>query len=295
MLWSVGLYAQEDKLNRAQQLLRSKTPGSVEAATQAIDSAIVHPQTKNDFIAWTTRAFIYFELYKSTDKMKLYSPYRDTIVRSLMVSNTLQPDSIFFVQNNRLMVNLAKNYFNISRTLLQDSVDADRSAVAYNNYKKLYLLAEPKMEFVADDIKYYLAVGSQYSAIFIKDNNDVRAQDIAKVALLKVIELEPDNATANINMGLMYYNQAVNLSKSLDYGADFSQIDVVQENMVKLAKQAEQFIHKVYQNDNKNAKAVEALYYIYRMLNETAKSDDFKKKGEEMGIKFPEQSAENQK
>ena len=294
VLVSSGILAQEARLSRAQQLLKSKAPGAIEAAASAIDSVIIDPQTKNDFVAWTTRAFVYFELYKTSDRFKLNSGFRDTIIKSILTSNRLQPDSGYLVQNNRLMINLSKSYFNLSKTLLQDSVNEARSSIAYGRYKSLYLLVEPKMDFTADDIKYYTAVGSQYSAIFIKDNNDVKAQEIAKVALLKVLELQPDNTSANINMGLMYYNQAVNLSKSLDYGADFSQIDIVQENMVKLAKQAEQFIHKVYTNDNKNLKAVEALYYIYRMLNETVKSDDFKKKGEELGIKFSDQPADKQ-
>lgn len=292
LLVSAGIYAQEDKLSRAQQLHRSK---NVSQAMLAIDSVVIHPQTKNDFVSWTTRAYIYFDAYKVGDKFKLYSPLRDTIVSSLKMSNKLQPDSSFFVQNNRLMSNLSKNYFNLSRALLQDSVNDERSLIAYNKYKELAKLADPLADFASDDVKYYLAMGSQYSAVFIKDNNDTKSQNIAKVALLKVLELQPENPTANINMGLMYYNQAVNLSKSLDYGADFSQIDIVQENMVKLAKQAEQFIHKVYYNDNKNVKAIEALYYIYRMLNETAKSDDFKKKGEELGVKIIDQPVEKEK
>jgi hypothetical protein len=293
---SAGWKAQEDRLSRAQQMYRAKSPGSLEAARLAIDSVVVHPQTKRDFVAWTTRAFIYFENYKTADKFRLNSAYRDTIINSLLVSNRLDPDSAYRIQNNKLLINLAKNYFNLSKALLQDSVDEAKSAIAYNRYKSVYLLAEPKLDFTEDDIKYYTAVGSQYSAAFIKDNNDTKAQEVAKVALLKVLEIQPENVSANINMGLMYYNQAVNLSKSLDYGADFSQIDIVQENMVKLAKQAERFIIRVYNNDNKNMKAVEALYYIYRMLNENAKSDDFKLKGEAMGIKFStEQTSEQQK
>ena len=295
VLVSAGLYAQEDKLSRAQHLLRAKSPGSIESAAKCIDSVIAHPQTKNDYISWTTRAFIYFEFYKSTDKLKLNSAYRDTIINSVIVSNKLQPDSSYLLQNNKLIVNLSKNYFNLSRTLLQDSLSEERSSIAYGRYKSLARVADPKVDLSADDVKYHLAVGSQYSALFIKDNNDTKSQEIAKVALLKVLGIQPENPTANINMGLMYYNQAVNLSKSLDYGADFSQIDIVQENMVKLAKQAEQFIYKVYSNDNKNLKAVEALYYIYRMLNETVKSDDFKKKGEELGIKFSDQPTDKEK
>ena len=60
MLISVSVLAQEDKLVRAQQLLRNK---ETEAAIKAIDSVIVHPQTRLDFISWTTRAYIYFDFY----------------------------------------------------------------------------------------------------------------------------------------------------------------------------------------------------------------------------------------
>lgn len=245
LLVSVALFSQEDKLNRAEQLYRNK---NTEQARRAIDSVIVHPQTKNDFTAWTVRAYIYYDTYK-----------------------------------------------NLSKTLLEDSLNDVRSTMAYNKYKELTLLVNPSTDFTSKDIEFYLAVGSQYAALFIKDNNDSKSQNIAKVALMKVLELQPDNQLANLDMGLMHFNQAVNLSKSLDYGADFSQIDIVQDNMVKLAKQAEQFIVLVYKKDNNDPKALEALHYIYRMLNETAKSDDFKKKAEAQGVKFVDETVQGQK
>jgi hypothetical protein len=142
----------------------------------------------------------------------------------------------------------------------------------------------------AKDVEYYLALGSVFADIFNKDNNNTKAQNTAKVALLKVLEIQPDNPAANMNLGLLYYNQAANLSKKLDYGAPFEEIDFVQDNMVKLAKQAEQFIYKVWVNDNKNKKAATALFYIYRMLNEIPKSDDFRKKAEDLGEKFTDDS-----
>lgn len=284
--------AQEDRLNRAQQLYRAK---NVPQAMLCIDSVVRDPQTSKDFIAWTNRAYIYFDAYKIKDKQKLNSALRDTIVASIRMSNKLQPDSAYGLNNKKLLMNLSANYFNIAKSLLQDSVNSDRSAMAYAQFKDLYKVAEPNADLTPKDVEYYLAVGSVFSGIAIKDNSDTKSQNTAKVALLKVLEQQPDNPAANINMGLMYYNQAANLSKSLEYGADFSQIDIVQDNMVKLAKQSEQFIYKVYMNDNKNLKAVEALYYIYRMLSENAKSDEFKKKGEELGIKYSADENQNDK
>lgn len=283
LVLAVGGYAQIDKLSRAQQLLQAKTP---DAAKLTIDSVILHPETKGDYVSWTTRAYIYFEIYKRTDKQKLNSPLRDTIVSSLKISNSLKPDADYLNNNKKLFINLATTYYNISKTLLQDSINDKRSGMAYGKCKELFLIVKPDSNFIMRDIEYYAAVGSVFSDIFNKDNKNTEAHEVAKVALLKVLEVQPDNISANMNMGLMYYNQAANLGKSLDYGADLSQIDVVQENIVKLAKQAEQFILRVYKKDPKNTKAVEALFYIYRMLNESEKTAAFKTKCNELNIKI---------
>jgi hypothetical protein len=237
-------------------------------------------------VSWTTRAYIYFEIYKRGDKTKLNSPLRDTIVSSLQVSNALKPDADYMNNNRRLLVSLSTHYYNIAKTLLQDSINDKRSAFAYNKCKELFMIAKPDTNFASRDIEYYNAVGSVFSDIFNKDNKNEKAQEVAKLAFLKVFDLQPDNTPANMNMGLMYLNQGINLAKSLDYGADLSQIDAIQENIVKLAKQSEQFIFKVYKKEPKNEKAVLALYYIYRMMNDAAKQDEFLKKCKELNIKL---------
>lgn len=276
-------FAQTDKLNRATQLLQSR---NADLARPAIDSVIQHPETKGDFVSWTTRAYIYFEIYKRTDKLKLDSPLRDTIVSSIKVSNSLKPDQDFLNNNRRLLISLSTHYYNIAKTLLQDSINEKRSTLAYNKCKELYMIAKPDTNFISRDIEYYVAVGSVYSDIFNNDNANMGAHDVAKIALMKVLDLQPDNVPANMNFGLMYLNQGINLAKSLDYGADLSQIDAIQENIIKLAKQSEQFISKVYVKDSKNPKAVQALYYIYRMLNDVAKQSEFEKKCKELNIKL---------
>ena len=60
--------------------------------------------------------------------------------------------------------------------------------------------------------------------------------------------------------------------------------------MIKLAKQSEQFIFKVYSKNNKNVRSVEALFYLYRMLLDEPKSDEFKKIAIELGVKFGDEA-----
>lgn len=287
LLLSATGIAQEEKLIRAQQLYHSKESS---LALAAIDSVIAHPQTSGDFIAWTTRAFIYFDLYKRSDRTKLYSPLRDSIISSLKRSEQLNPDSAFAKQNRSLFNNLAANYFNLAKVYLQDSLNYDKSQYAYSQYKKVYSMVDPSYDYRARDVEFNLATGSHFMEAFFKNIDNTSNAEIAKVSLLKVLDIQPDNPSALINMGLMYYNQAVELTKKVDFGIELDQLDVVQSDIVKLAKQAEQFIVQVYNNDNKNTKAVHALYYIYRMLEQYKKSDEFKAKCKELGVVLDDQA-----
>ncbi|MDI1355889.1 MAG: hypothetical protein PSX36_13285 [bacterium] len=294
MLVSVGIYAQEAKLVRAQQLYGAK---NYDLAAKAIDSVVVNPQTSKDFTSWTTRAYIYYYIYVRTDKAKLDSKLRDTVLISIRKSITLNPDSDYISNNKKLLTILAAQYFNIAKNLLQDSINYDRSLIAYNRYKELLKLTDANANVNAKDSEYNMAVGSVYSGVFGKDSSNTKALNIAKLAYLKVLEIQPESPSGNLNLGLLYYNQAANLSKAMDYGAPFEQLDYIQDNMVKFAKQGEQFIYKVYKNDNKNVKACTALFYIYRMLLDIPKSEEFKKKAEDLGEKFTDESEDknNQK
>jgi hypothetical protein len=283
LLCGIKGFALVDKLNRAITLHQAKNS---DAARMAIDSVIRHPETKSDPMVWTMRAYIYFEIYKRSDKFKLNSPLRDTIISSVKQSNALKPDAEYLANNKKLNLVMAAGLYNLSAKLLQDSISSERSLKAYTKSKEIAKSVRPDSNFTTADIEYYNTVGSIFSDVFNRDNNDLKAQDKAKVGLLKVLELQPDNGRANYNLGIMYYNQAVNLGKSLDYGADISQIDVIQESIIKLAKQSEQLIDKVYKKEPKNLKAIEALYFIYRMLNDNAKTEEFKKKCTENGIKL---------
>jgi len=290
LLLSIGVYSQEEKLYRARVLLDSKIPANIELARLCVDSLVLDSVTKEDFISWTLRSFIYFDIYKRTEKNKLNSDLRDTIISSILKSNRLNPDETYAGNNKKLLQNIGAGYFNLAKKMLEDSVNEEKSLIAFNRFKEIYKILEPDINFKQKDIEYNLTIGSIFSEFFIKDNNNTKAQNTAKVALLKVIELDPSNESANINLGLMYYNQAVNLSKELDYGADFTQIDFIQENMIKLAKQSEQFIFKVYSKNNKNVRSVEALFYLYRMLLDEPKSDEFKKIAIELGVKFGDEA-----
>src|SRR5690606_41288956 len=85
------------------------------------------------------------DLYIRTDKQKLESSLRDTVLISVRKSITLNPDSDYIANNKNLLVNLAAHYFNIAKTLLQDRkstrlnsshVQISYAAVGWKNKKQ---------------------------------------------------------------------------------------------------------------------------------------------------------------
>lgn len=289
-----GVYAQIETLARAQSLLNTKQPDKIDQAVLAIDSATKHKDTKNDFVSWTTRAAVYYEVYKRADKFRLNSPLRDTIISSVHRSDQLKPDSSTKVYNQKLLVSLAQGYYNLNIRLLQDSGNAEKSLIAYNRYKKLYKEIFPNTDFKAKDIEYYLAVSTVFNDRYAKDSSDKTIQ-VSKRSYEKVLEIDPNNRSANLGIGLLNYNEATVLIRKLEYEVELDQIEVVQDNVVKLAKESEQYILKVYNSNQSDAKAVEALYYVYRMLMDKVKFEDFKKKCSELGIIVNDETANQQK
>ncbi len=275
---STSLYAQNDKFNRAQELYAAKNP---EAAKPVIDSVVRHAETKKDPMAWALRGYIYYDIYKKTDKLKLNSALRDSSVKSLMIAQSLKPDAEIRKNIDVLVKNYAQGYYSIVKTLLQDSSNFERSQTAFKKYKELYSKVDSTFDFKQKDIEYYSAVGSQFSDKFNNDNTKSQFGEIGKVALMKVIELDPKNISANINLGIIYYNQGVNLINQMDLDTPLDKLEIIQDNSAKLFKQSLPFMNKVYQLDPKNLKALESLRQIYQALNDSEKSIEFNKKLEE--------------
>ena len=112
----------------------------------------------------------------------------------------------------------------------------------------------------------------------MKNNFNQKQGEIAKTSLQKVLDIDSKNISANINLGILYYNQGATLMRMMDYDVDLAQLDIIQENAKKLFKQSLPFMIKVYELDPKTEKALESLEGIYSALLDEEKANEFKQK-----------------
>jgi hypothetical protein len=169
--------------------------------------------------------------------------------------------------------------------LLQDSLNSSKSEEYYLKYKKYTTVFDPTFDFKQKDINYYNTTGSTFEDLYMRNNFNQKYGDVAKNALLKVLEIDSKNISANINLGILYYNQGATLMRMMDYDVDLAQLDVIQENAKKLFKQSLPFMIKVYELDPKAEKALESLQGIYSALLDDEKANEFKQKKEALNKK----------
>jgi hypothetical protein len=270
--------AQTDLLFEAQKLCNEK---KFEQAIPLIEKIIVHSDTKTDPASWHIRSYAYIQSYKlsgfgNTAKIDLL----DTAVASALISKKLDTENGYLENNNAFIKNAANTYYKIATILLQDSLDNVKSEVYYNKYKTTTVQFDPGFEFKQQDIKYYNTTGSIFEDRYMRNNFNQKYGDVAKTALLKVLDIDPKNISANMNLGILYYNQGATLMRMMDYDVDLAQLDVIQENAKKLFKQSLPFMIKVYSLDPKAEKALESLQGIYSALLDDEKANEFKQKKE---------------
>ncbi len=271
VMLSGNAFAQYEKMIRVQECLKAK---DIKGAKQAVDSVFLSKEAQTDAQAWYFRSFVYYELAKK-DRATLISPARDSSVAYALKSIKLATDAELKQSCNEIIKRHATTYLNLRKILLQDSLKYERSYTAYSNYKKLNSMIDPNADYKAFDIEYFSAAGSIFTELFSNDNSKTEYGEVGKVALMKVLDLDPKNVSASFNLGVIYYNQGVNLINSMDIDTPLDKLESIQDNSVKLFKQSLPFMTKVYELDPKNVKALESLSRIYYALNDTEKANEF--------------------
>ncbi|MDQ3048519.1 MAG: tetratricopeptide repeat protein [Bacteroidota bacterium] len=278
-LTTVVSNAQQDKVNAAYTFLQQ---GDLESAKTAINLAVSHNETSNDAQAWYIRGFIFKTIYNKDEKSNKQSPARLEALVSFKKSITIDSSEENSQENLKNIKYLATTLYNDAAASL-DSIDFKIAVENFEKFKEYYLIVDPsRTNFLQNDIKFLLALASVYNQIFEADRTRIEYRELAKTTYNKVLAIDPNNISANYNMGILFYNQAVNLINQSDYDIDIVALDDVQDNSIKLFKESLPFMEKAYSLDPNRKETLLGLSGIYFSLNEKEKSNMFKQKLEEI-------------
>jgi tetratricopeptide (TPR) repeat protein len=273
-------HAQQSKVALAYEYLQKN---KYDSAKVTIDAAVLHPDTKNDGQAWYLRGFVYKSIYNINEKSMRQSPSRIVALESFKYSLDIDTS----LENKQENI---KNIKYLATTLYNDaasSLNVVDYKIAIDNFEKFIqyysLVDSSPANLKQKRIDFNLAIASVYTKIFEGDRqNKSEFLNLAKQAYNKVLDVDPNNIGANYNMGILYYNQAVNLINQSDYDIDIVALSDIQDNSIKLFKESLPFMEKAYSLDPKRKETLLGLSGIYFSLNEFEKSNMFKQKLEEI-------------
>ncbi len=273
--------AQQSRVTAAYSFLQQ---GKLDSAKVEIDAAVLHPDTQADAQAWYVRGFVYKTIYNQNEKANRESTSRIEALISFKKSIALDASDENVQENLKNIKYLATTLYNDAGASL-DTIDYKVAIKNFNIFKEYYLLVDPSTEnFKRKEIDFSNAIATVYTRIYEGDRKGkIDFLNLAKASYNKALALDPNNINANYNMGILYYNQAVNLINQSDYDLDIVALNDVQDNSINLFKASLPFMEKAYSLDPNRKETLLGLSGIYFSLNEKEKSNEFKQKLEQIG------------
>jgi hypothetical protein len=281
LLLAVVANAQQSRVTAAYAFLQQS---QLDSAKANIDAAVLNPETQTDGQAWYIRGFVYKTIYNQKEKGNKESTSRIEALVSFKKSLSLDTTRENVQENIKNIKYLATTLYNDAAASL-DTIDYKIAVRNFDIFREYYLLVDPSVvNFKQKEIDFANAIATVYTRIYEGDRKGkADFLSLAKGAYNRALSFDPNNINANYNMGILYYNQAVNLINQSDYDLDIVALNDVQDNSINLFKASLPFMEKAYSLDPNRKETLLGLSGIYFSLNEKEKSNEFKQKLEQIG------------
>lgn len=250
--------------------------GQVDSARKEIDLQMKEPGSDKDPECWYTYGIVYNEMYKLYENTNVQSQYRVMAFSAFRKVLTMDTVSARVQTTRDYMKYYATRFYNDAVSTL-DTTNHSQSVACYRLYREAAVLGDPKFDIKKKDIEFYLALASTYTVIYNTDKKKNAVYfDSTKNTYAYVLALDPNNYSANYNLGVLYWNKGVDLMYDIDYDDSLGVVFDVQDHSVELFKQSLPFAEKAYLMEPKREETLIVLSGIYYSLNEFEKSDKYK-------------------
>ena len=273
ILIATGSSAQKGKVLDARN---SVATNDLKNAKILIDEASLDPAFKNDLHYYYWRGYIYKELYKEQDKgrnpqSKLREESYNAFVKLMDFKTSMSADTL----NSALksLNYLGSTYWN-DAVISADTVNYDIAIENYENFRKVSLMVDPSNDLTEKDIKFYMKIATLYGELYEARSNSPTGDvffDKAKAEYLKIISIDQNNLNANYNLGINFYNKAVNIIKDLDVETSLEDLAQKEDVCVDLFLQALPYMKTAYELDPNRKETLIGLTGIYWSLNDLEK------------------------
>ncbi|MEO6883733.1 MAG: hypothetical protein ABI199_06890 [Bacteroidia bacterium] len=256
--------------------------GKIDSAKIVIDGLMKDSANRKDAQANYVNGFVYKEIYKEKEIGNKQSPARVIALQSFETSLRIDTSKENRDNNSSNIHFLASKFFNDAATSL-DTIHYQTAIADYLQYKTASRFIDPNFNSSKEDVNFDLALASVYSQKYVSNKKgNTSYLDLVRKNYFSVLAIDSNNYSANYNMGISYFNEAVDMMSSMDFNVDMVAMDQMQDKSVALFKQSLPFMEKAYQLKPDRKETIEGLSGIYFSLHDVRKSNEFKEKLEKL-------------
>ena len=243
--------------------------GDIINAKLASDSAVKSKTLKDNPRAWYLRGYAYKEYYKKFEAATKATASREEAYRSFIQSIKLDVNNELVAENQKNLKSLSALYYNDVKAFL-DTFNTILAIKYYDLYKRTALAADSSFDFSKKDVDVNLALGYAYLKLAETPDSALRKQYLIneEVAFRKVLAVDSNNFTAQYNLGLLYYNQAVKIINAMGYDEDIVSLNMIVDKCTDLFKKSLPHMKRANALNPHKREALVGLSGIYFSLND---------------------------
>jgi len=257
----------QDRMHEAYSLYND---GQYINASEIIDEVVENKKGKNDRVAWHIRGFIYKDIYIKIDKADRDSEAREKAVKSLKRSYQLDESGKLEEQNRKALKYLGVSYYNDASEIIEERQEfkIDKANDKYLAYKDVILFLYSDTSLVEKDVEFYLAMSTAYRKLYEEDReNKEQYWDKSNEYLIKVLEIDPANWSANYSLAVSHYNQGAYKLQKLPSVNDIMDLYEVQSESIRSIEMALPFMLDAYEINPEKIETIRGLKWIYFNLH----------------------------
>ena len=254
----------------------------LDSAKKYIDLAVEDEALKDQAKTWYYKGYIYKDLYKTREKTNRLSPLRLTSIEAFKTMLTLEGKEEFSESAGKILKYEASTIYNDAARMLDDQ-QYENAIGNYELYRSTMLLINPEEDLTRRDVKFKLALASSLNRTAESEKGlDSTQTEQIKALYIEVLTLDTNNAGANYNLGILYYNEAADVINNMDYDIDLFKLNEVQDYCTEIFLASLPYMKKSYDLNYRRKETLVGLSNIYYGLNDMEKSEFYKKELDDM-------------
>ena len=183
-------------------------------------------------------------------------------------SKELDKDDQYLEHNHQVINVLANGFYNHYVGFL-DTINYEKAVEFYQEFRALKLIVNPNEDLSQYEIQFHNMLAQIYKQLYHNDENAIEFIKLAISSYENVLAIDPNNYSANKNLGILYHNLGVEIiMKELPIDADLEVVIVMEEKAVNYFSKSLPYLKKVYKMEPTDVAIVHGIAAVYYSLND---------------------------